>query len=97
MAGNNTTHTYRRPVEPDGWRTLAACRSRDVDPEWFFSLSGEWDGALNRAKAVQAKQVCKSCPVTTACLAAAVAERDGHAIRGGLLPDERSRLRKAAS
>jgi WhiB family transcriptional regulator, redox-sensing transcriptional regulator len=61
-----------------------------VDPELFFPAPGE------HGKAARAKRICARCPVRAACLADALASRDGFGIRGGLTPNERraERLRE---
>lgn len=46
-----------------GWRRRAACR--DTEPELFFPI-GNSGPALMQTE--EAKKVCRSCPVTTACL-----------------------------
>ncbi|GAA3717944.1 WhiB family transcriptional regulator [Streptomyces tremellae] len=76
------------------WQQLAACRS--ISPTTMFP-SNERDG---RAVAA-AKAFCAVCPVRDRCLAAALAEEDGHnrdrrsGIRGGLTSTERVRLAAA--
>jgi len=62
------------------WREEAACRSPDVDPEWFFASPK--DPALTKAK-----WVCKRCPVRDECLADARGTRYG--VWGGLDSQER--------
>jgi WhiB family transcriptional regulator, redox-sensing transcriptional regulator len=69
------------------WRDRASCARPGVDPELFFPFPGE------HGKAARAKRICAGCPVRPACLADAMASRDGFGIRGGLTPNERQRLR----
>ena len=62
--------------------TGAACV--DVDPELFFPMKGE---------SVEARAVCKSCPIIDRCLDYALHVKvDG--IWGGTTPDQRARIRR---
>jgi WhiB family transcriptional regulator, redox-sensing transcriptional regulator len=45
------------------WRNYAACR--DVDPELFFPIGNTGPALL---QIDQAKQVCRRCKVSSACL-----------------------------
>ncbi len=73
------------------WRQSAACR--DEDPELFYATKDE-DIAL-------AKTVCAACPVRAVCLERALVEegdvivRMRFGVRGGTLPAERARFRRA--
>lgn len=71
----------------DSWRTRAACLG--VDPEVFMP-SNDSERASYRLE--EARESCSGCPVTEECLAAAIAEGDHVAIRGGLTPTQRRRL-----
>jgi WhiB family redox-sensing transcriptional regulator len=77
------------PDWPDdaAWRDGAACR--EADPELFFP-----DIRSARAQVMTAKLICRSCPVTTACLSWALASGQEHGIWGGLTEDERRRLNR---
>jgi WhiB family transcriptional regulator, redox-sensing transcriptional regulator len=77
----------RLAVDGVDWRGRASCARPGVDPELFFPFRGE------HGKAARAKRICAGCPVRPACLADAMASRDGFGIRGGLTPNERQRLR----
>lgn len=73
------------------WLDRAACTG--TDPELFYAdrRKGDVQAAL---------RICKACPVTAECLAAALATEGGAVspagIRGGLTPGKRTALRKAA-
>jgi WhiB family redox-sensing transcriptional regulator len=72
------------------WKASAACADKAIDPDIFHA--GERDTESVR----QARYVCASCPVRTACLADAYNSDDGWGIRAGLTPRQRtSHLRKA--
>lgn len=73
------------------WRHEAACRT--ADPELFFPLSR---GKLGETQAVQAKLICRKCPVVAECLIWAHETMDDWAVLGGTTPDERRRQRGEA-
>lgn len=73
----------------DVQRHLGACR--DQDPELFFPLS---EADAFAAQIAQAKAVCGSCPIRTACLDQGMREEFG--IWGGMTPKERTSARVAA-
>lgn len=66
------------------WRHKAACR--DEDPELFFPLPS--------ASAVDARKVCKRCPVRRDCGEAANRAGDSGVRAAFRLPEERDKLRK---
>jgi WhiB family transcriptional regulator, redox-sensing transcriptional regulator len=71
------------------WRDQAACRS--VDGEIFFPI-GE-TGTAVRLQIMQAKTLCRSCPVLDKCREWAIDDLpDG--IAGGLTADERRDIRR---
>jgi WhiB family redox-sensing transcriptional regulator len=72
------------------WTSAAACR--DSDPELFFP-EGTTGPASQQAE--RAKQVCRSCPVRTPCLAFALEGSVGFGIWGGTTPEERLAMRRA--
>lgn len=72
------------------WRSAAVCR--DVDPELFFPTAAA--GAVYDAQVLEAKSVCRRCPVVAACLTDALA-RAPYGIAGGLTEDERPAARTA--
>ena len=82
----SATAALDRVYLPD-WRDDAACLK--VDPDLFFP-----DGDIRsaRAQVKRAKLICRSCPVTAACLNWALASGQEAGIWGGLTEDERRRL-----
>jgi WhiB family transcriptional regulator, redox-sensing transcriptional regulator len=72
------------------WQRRAACRTVE-EPDVFFPSNAEAGEA--------AKRICARCPVLGECLAFALATmprpREDHGVYGGLLPTERSRLRRS--
>jgi WhiB family redox-sensing transcriptional regulator len=80
-----TQHRTRRHTTDAGnWRSHAACRH--ADPDLFFPKPGDY------VTAAEAIAVCRTCPVTDACLQDALDTRERHGIRGGLTPFERRKL-----
>jgi WhiB family transcriptional regulator, redox-sensing transcriptional regulator len=71
------------------WRHRAACR--DVDPELFFPI-GNTGPALLQIE--EAKQVCRRCDVTEACLAWALESGQDSGVWGGMGEDERRALKR---
>lgn len=69
-------------LDTAAWRRHAACA--DTDPELFFATDEETVG--------QAKQVCATCPVRTACLETALRQHEMHGVWGGMAEAERRRL-----
>lgn len=88
----------RVPVAPpasDQWRDTAACRpgAKDIEPDLFFPVGVT--GPANQQN-VDAKQVCRRCPVRVDCLAYAVGTGQEFGVFGGLTPDERRDLSNTA-
>jgi WhiB family redox-sensing transcriptional regulator len=73
-------HPAPSPVALD-WASQAACRTSD--PDALFVQGA----AQNRAK-----QVCRGCPVRTACLADALDRRTEFGVWGGMTERERRAL-----
>jgi WhiB family redox-sensing transcriptional regulator len=71
------------------WRSHAACRG--VDPDLFFPL-GTVGASL--AQIEQAKQVCRTCPVSRPCLRWALDSGDA-GVWGGTTDEERRRRRRS--
>ncbi|MFF5258982.1 WhiB family transcriptional regulator [Actinomadura viridis] len=71
------------------WRHRAACR--DVDPELFFPI-GNTGPALLQIE--EAKQVCRRCDVTDACLAWALESGQDSGVWGGMGEDERRAVKR---
>ena len=92
-----TARPPRPPVtDGTGWHAAAACR--DHDPEAWFPH--DKSGASDYDRWAFARAVCATCPVTVACLDAALAEEPVYAkrygmrggMRGGLTPEQRARI-----
>ena len=75
--------TFRRPA----WHQKAACRG--MGPDLFFPEVG---GRTDEAKAL-----CASCPVRSACLEAARTSRETSGVWGGLSSRERRSRRPDAA
>jgi WhiB family redox-sensing transcriptional regulator len=63
------------------------CKS--VDPDLFFP-----EDYTSRITVLEAKAVCQSCPLTTACLEYAMSDRSLDGIWGGTTPQDRKNLRR---
>ncbi|MFA1544763.1 WhiB family transcriptional regulator [Actinomadura chokoriensis] len=74
------------------WRHRAACR--DVDPELFFPIGNTGPAIL---QIEEAKQVCRRCDVTEACLRWALESGQESGVWGGMGEDERRALKRRAS
>jgi WhiB family redox-sensing transcriptional regulator len=70
------------------WRDDAACR--DADPDLFFPI-GTTGPALRQIG--EAKQVCRTCPAQTQCLAWALDNRVIDGVWGGTTGEERRAMR----
>jgi WhiB family redox-sensing transcriptional regulator len=79
----------RRDAAGIDWRNYAACRN--VDPDLFFPL-GTVGASLPQIE--QAKRVCATCPVSTACLRWALDSGDA-GVWGGTTEEERRRHRRS--
>jgi WhiB family redox-sensing transcriptional regulator len=78
------------------WEASAACAGEST-VTFFPSFDvGMGAPAKNAAKTARAKAVCARCPVRDECLAHALETDVAHGIWGGLTPDERKRIRRAA-
>jgi len=71
------------------WRHRALCR--DEDPELFFPI-GSTGPALMQIE--EAKQVCRRCPVTDACLQWALDTGQDAGVWGAMSEDERRALKR---
>lgn len=67
-------------------RSSLACRAPDVDPDWWFPVSGD------SVTAARAKRVCADCPLRLPCLAVALARNEQFGVWGGLTETERRPL-----
>ena len=75
---------------PANWRDEAACR--DADPDLFFPI-GSTGPALRQI--VEAKRICRTCPVQARCLAWALHNGITDGVWGGTTEDERRRSEPA--
>lgn len=75
---------YLESVPFDGTQ---ACKS--VDPEMFFPEDYE-----DRKSVFEAKAICQSCPLTSACLVYAIKDSSLEGIWGGTTPKERRNMRR---
>ena len=73
----------RRDPEGADWRDYAACR--DADPDLFFPTATSDVSAL---QIDQAKQICRTCPVSRPCLRCAL-DSSASGVWGGTTEDER--------
>lgn len=71
---------------PLPWRALGACRG--VDTDLFFP-----DEETTPAELAEARRVCASCPVSSACTEHGL-RHEKHGIWGGLTEHERRRIRR---
>jgi WhiB family transcriptional regulator, redox-sensing transcriptional regulator len=88
---NNTSQGLlqrRRDAVGTDWRNYAACR--DVDPDLFFPL-GTSGASLPQIE--EAKQICRTCPVSAPCLRWALDSGDA-GVWGGTTEDERRSRRQ---
>lgn len=76
--------------DDDGWRDRAACRLIEAD---LFFPAGSTGSAVDQIQS--AKAVCRTCPVTDACLRFALETNQEAGVWGGTDEDERRKLRKA--
>lgn len=74
------------------WRDRAACR--DVDPELFFPPSEIGPGA---DQIVEAKAVCRRCPVVAECLSQAMGEGQNHGVWGAMSSHERRAWKRSGA
>jgi WhiB family redox-sensing transcriptional regulator len=70
-------------VRDMAWADRGLCA--EVDPDEWFPDKGE--------SSLRAKAICRSCPVRAECLEYALDHQIEHGIWGGLVRDERRRLR----
>jgi WhiB family redox-sensing transcriptional regulator len=78
-----------RPLAEDWtWQTLGTCRQ--LAPEVFFPEDRGRSGL--RAREERAKQICRACPVLTACREHALATRETHGVWGAMSARDRAKL-----
>ena len=83
MIRNNGLLPATMPELTD-WRDAAACAN--VEPDLFFEE--------NDLNVETAKSICRDCPVAAACLETSMVNREEFGIWGGMLPEERDRMRR---
>jgi WhiB family transcriptional regulator, redox-sensing transcriptional regulator len=76
------------------WRGRAACRG--ADPELFFREGVVGEPGVTRAPGVtlEAKAICRGCPVRNDCLAHALSADEKYGIWGGTTPTVRKAIRR---
>jgi WhiB family redox-sensing transcriptional regulator len=79
----------RRDAEGVDWRNYAACR--EVDPDLFFPLG---TSGASVVQIDEAKQICRTCPVSAPCLRWALDSGDA-GVWGGTTEEERRRQRRS--
>lgn len=80
------------------WQDRSACNGVDVNLFYGTSVDGNREyPPETRDREAHAKQLCRDCPVRTACLQYALDTGEKYGIWGGLDPDERKRYRRNKS
>ena len=82
----------RRDDQDEGydWQQAAACRGEHAVA--FFPPPHFEPKDLRLARERRAKAICRTCPVMSPCLEAAIADREPHGVWGGLNEVERRQL-----
>lgn len=80
------------PTVDRSWATDAACRDTPLDL-WFGPDGGESETERS-ARESEALAICGRCDVRTDCLDAALTTRDDDGIAGGMVGEDRRRLRR---
>ena len=98
MTGTEGWQETRGPAGTHFWALLAEqpAPCAGTDPAWWHPVHPRTTTARQvEADLIRkALRLCAACPHRAPCLAAALEERDGHAIRGGTLPADRNRRRR---
>lgn len=71
------------------WRCAAVCR--DVDPDLFFPVGTDGPALL---QIIEAKAMCRRCPVVSQCLDWALTHGENDGVWGGMTADARRALRQ---
>ncbi|MEU8810698.1 WhiB family transcriptional regulator [Streptomyces violaceoruber] len=74
------------------WRARSACRTED--PDLFFPIGNTGPALL---QIMEAKAVCRRCPVMEHCLQWALESGQEHGVWGGLDEGERRRMKRRAA
>lgn len=77
-------------TEGFAWQLSGACRAANLD--LFYSDDNERP-IERKLREQHAREVCRSCTVTTLCLAYALEIEEPHGMWGGLSENERYRIR----
>jgi WhiB family transcriptional regulator, redox-sensing transcriptional regulator len=89
MSNTSRGLLQRQPTAAEtDWRNYAACRN--VDPDLFFPFG---TAGASLAEIEEAKQVCRTCPVSAACLRWALDSGDD-GVWGGTTENERRSRRQ---
>ena len=76
----------------------ALCAQPGRDPELWYALHGpRRQNREGRARAEQAKAICRACPECAACLAWALEHAERVGVWGGTTPEERAAMRGGAA
>lgn len=91
------SHKAPQPLTKSDWQVMAVCLK--ADPELFHpeaeQVGRKGRGAKQRLRDAeeQAKRICHTCPVRSACLQYALDHHE-HGIWGGLTEDERAEVKR---
>lgn len=77
-------------LQVDKWQRKAACRGPQA--EVFFPPPSFERKNDKRSRELQAKDICRTCPVRNPCLEYAISIKEQHGIWGGLNEAERRTL-----
>ena len=92
--GNNAPPSIARPlrlIQGGAWLDKAACR--DADVSLFYD--GEHETPDARAvRVMQAKEICRRCPVIKQCFETALVNEEAYGIWGGHTAPERYQLKR---
>lgn len=80
--------TPRPLLEEWDWQYRGSCRR--LPPEVFFPEDSGRTGL--RAREERAKEICRSCPVLTACRSHALAVRETHGVWGAMSARDRAKF-----
>lgn len=71
------------------WQLQGSCRGKD--PDLFFHPEGE-RGTSRSKRDLDAKAICRSCPVLLQCAAHALRVREPYGVWGGMTEDDRNTI-----
>lgn len=91
----------REPFAPPAWFAEAACHGKGPDlffaaPMWSSEGPRPSNGRRKADPYREARQLCACCPAREDCLDYALTTDQRHGCWGGLSPNERRRLQRAA-